>query len=366
VRVFYYAAAGAALSTGIFYFLVDRFVTKNKKIVYIALWSVTIFFTIFGSFKQAARVDAQSYDQQRILIQIIEQFPYLKPDTTIVLLTESIGAEPFELTTRFTAALRWTNKTYNENEVRGLICYENLKNCTFGSKGIDVLARVYFTTPLVPRYTSYKDAIVFRYSDDKNALLLGQIPLQSLQPGAIADEYQPYERIKDYVPFPARPQHAFDFTPNPNRIHPPGWIAPDQTLDDRQVCNAAHSGKCSLFFYTGRSQASFEQKIETGGMPGDYLEVALWAKAGQAVNEVIPIATITVFYNDGSTSEFKISSQLTRKWALKTISYESKKAYTHLLISLHPNIQSSAIWLDDLYLSKNKQEIAITNPSFEK
>jgi hypothetical protein len=101
-------------------------------------------------------------------------------------------------------------------------------------------------------------------------------------------------------------------------------------------------------------------------MPGDYLEVALWAKAGQAVNDVIPIATSTVLYNDGSTSEFTISSQLTRKWALKTTSVESQKAYTHLLISIHPNIQSSAIWLDDLYLSKNKQEIAITNPSFEK
>ncbi len=319
----------------------------------------TVFIIAFNGLKQHAGFVAQSQAQQQILINILEQAPYLKPEAAIVLLVDDASNSPFESSVIFRAALKWT---YNKQKIEALQCSEKTGNCKFGAQGIEGLAAAASAQKsLVP----YENALLFSYSTGKGAALMEQIP-PKYQQGGITPNYQPYRHILAYAPFPSRPEKAFDFAPDPVRLSPATWIGNEQTLNDRKVCTVSHSGQCSLQFWGDGDPARFEQEIKMSGNAGERLELSFWGKSQDVAEGKIPTAKITLFYGDGSEDEFIVPGQFSADWSLQEFIFETSKPYTRFLITLFPNPQPGVIWLDDLRLIKDNLEIGIENPSFEK
>jgi hypothetical protein len=250
-------------------------------------------------------------------------------------------------------------------DIRPLICYQELDNCTFAPTGLEALAKRFFTTPPARVVVPYEEMLLFEYDGGLDVRLLDQIPPEYQQAG-VSYNYRPYQRITSYVPFPRRPQIAFEFTPDSARLAPADWRNTAQTIDDRRACGVSSLGRCSLLFYGDSIATTFEQDLPISGKAGEKLELTLWNKARDTAATSIPIASVTVFYSDGTTEIFTASTQPSADWTLTSLAFQPAKPYTHLLIELLPNLPTGLIWLDDLHLTRDNLEIPILNPSFEQ
>ena len=337
-RVFYYAAAGGALATGLFFFKLKLMMSSRfRKIINISVWGITIFLVSINGLTQHSYLVERSLTQQNILVSIVEQAPSVKPYTFIVLV--SGDQRPFtNLDYVFRAALSWT---YQDPNIRAMQC-SDVQDCL--SKDLPV-----------------EQAILFESTENNDLTLLDKLPVDSL----IANKYQPYTRIKNYVPFPERVQKAFDVKPEPNEIAPKEWESNGQTLNDRRVCNISHTGNCSLLFYNDETLTTFSQKIALTGNPGEHLKFSFWLKSEKRINTLIPFATLTAFYNDGTHDSLIISGQSKKSWTVQHLDFETQKAYVGLSIQLHSNVPL-LIWMDDIKLSINDSDIFLENSSFEK
>jgi|CXWL01.1.fsa_nt_gi hypothetical protein len=335
-RVFYYAAGGGSLVLGIIYSQVIQRFPRWKKNVDFVFWGIIIFIISCNGLAQRASLVKISQRQQEILVDIVEQAPSVKSDTTIVLLCEK--KKPFTgLDYVFRAALSWT---YKQENIRALQC-ESLSDCD-----------------KIP----YETSMIFECKEDNDVILLQQLPVE---PQFKNINYQPYDRIKSYVPFPERAQVAFDFFPNASNLSPQKWVGGGQSLNDRKVCDVSYQGSCSLLFFNDETLTTFSQMIEVAGNANEHFKLSFWGKSERAMSETIPLAALTVFYKDGTEEEFSISAQLYKKWTLQQLVFETDKPYSSMFLQFHPTT-SALIWLDDIHLVSDNSEIVIYNLSFEK
>ncbi len=357
LRVFYYAAAGAALVTGIIFFKICQAIPRFGKTIEFILWGVTVFLIASNGLNQYAKYAQRGLIQQQILVNIVEQAPYVSPNTTLVLLVSEESAKPFGMQIFFQYALNWIYDNLPPSE--SIICYENRDNCVFDIKGIAGS----ISTGAEIRVL-YENVLLFRYATDKGTVLLDQIPPEYQREG-VTYNYRPYRRIAAFTPFPRRPQKAFDFLPDPARLSPEAWTGATQSLNDRKVCDVSSSGRCSLLLYGDETTAAFGQTIPVSGSAGEQFKLTLWHKTQDVSIGIIP-ALVTVFYSDGSTGEFISSAQPSSDWTTTDLAFQPAKPYTHLLVTLLSNAPSGLVWLDNLLLTKDNIEVNILNPSFEK
>ncbi|RPH62811.1 MAG: hypothetical protein EHM81_01430, partial [Chloroflexi bacterium] len=233
-RVFYFSAIGGALIIGMLYARLRHYLPAGyKNIASGLLWGVTIAVVLVNGFVQHRNYEIRSQFQQKVLINIVEQAPYIQGGTQIVLMVDPEMKEtatrdiidlagfpnnmPFKHN-RFTWATQWI---YRKDNITAIQC-QSFAKCDI----------------------SFENTLIFQYTEDHGAVLLENIPGEVNKAGA--ELYSPYKIIRRYLPFPELPQKAFDILPSVARIAPAQWIGKDQTLNDRRVCDKSHAGQCSL------------------------------------------------------------------------------------------------------------------------
>jgi hypothetical protein len=334
-RVFYYAAAGGALITGVVCEYLAGRLARWRRPANILLWGIVMFLISFNGLSQHAGLVRISLMQQRVLVSVVEQAPRLAPRTTLVLLSD-VPVFTY-LSFVWQSAVNWT---YEQTNLRGIVCVVP-HSCT------------------IP----YASAVVFEYSGDQGARLLDTLPAE-LQGQSGSEGYAPYKRIS-YPSFPERPKVAFDVAPDPAHLEPQGWAGKGRTLNDRRVCDAAYSGHCSLQFSNDGGPTTFSQQVDLSGTSGSFV-FSLCAQAKPGPKGDLAIASVTIRYVDGATDTFDLSGQLFRTWTRHTMEFKVYRPYSSLLVELHPNTTTALIWLDGLRLTRDGSVIPILNGSFEK
>ncbi|NOH04654.1 MAG: hypothetical protein HND47_23135 [Chloroflexi bacterium] len=335
-RVFYYAMGGGALVLGVLYAQLVKKIPKWENILTPILGGIVILLIAVNGLAQRSSLVKTSQRQQKILVSIVEQAPYIEENTTIVLLCDK--RRPFtRLDYVFRAALSWT---YDQEKIRALQC-DSLSACD-----------------QIP----YATSLIFECNADDTVTLLQQLPAKYHNDSI---KYKPQSRINGYTPFPERAQLAFDFAPNPSNLAPQEWVGNSGSLNDRKVCNVSFAGDCSLLFFDDGIPTSFSQSLEVKGKAGETFKFTIWAKSRSLLNKPIALATITLRNQTGIEENHLVVGQPSKEWSLFWAQFETADFYEDIMITVHPNSDSLSIWLDDIHVYRNKIEIVVENFSFE-
>jgi len=367
-RVFYYSIIGSALIFGVVYFHLSRLSLRWGKVIFMVLWAPTLFFATLSSLNQKNSFVDESYVEQKVLSTLIEQAPYIKPETEIVMIVDSAQDKPFPNNNVFSYAIHWL---YQRGNLNGIICYVNSPNCVFTDKALAVEG--------TPKKSStgneylYKNILFFSYKPNRGLILLQKIPGEFLNDNSDSG-YNPYNLISGYIPFPKRPQEAFEkeYSPHPVHVSPIGWNGEGLTMNDRKVCNEAYSGRCSLLISgDDGTTTTFSQELDVEGNSGDTLTLKLCSKAigfqKHVGNQKAPFALLTTSNTNGDSVDYKMPiSWKLESWDCMEQVITSKQPYTHITITLENDSPTGRIWVDDVQLLKNLTEIKILNAFFEK
>ncbi|MFZ5920173.1 MAG: hypothetical protein ACOYY3_03865 [Chloroflexota bacterium] len=349
-RIFYYAAISGALMTAyLFNLLIRRFPGRSVQANLVFFGLLTVVITING-LDQQFRLTRRSEIQQRVMLDIVAQAPYILPETQVILLTDDLNKtfvetagftddRPFRLINSLPMGLQWM---YNDPTLTGTQC--SAANC-FANKPTNKL-------------------LVFQYTRDHHAILLSEIPAKFV----VKDKkgYQPYTQITSYTPFPESHYRRYQLQPDPTLVAPFGWTGTKQTMNDRKICNASHRGDCSLLFSNSKPAASFTQTILAAGKPGDEVALTFWVKGTSKDEGPSRLAVLTIIYQDETQNKVNISRQVPGEWSQRSLKFQVEKAVSGFILSFEPETSNGPVWIDDVQLIINGVLLPIANPSFEE
>lgn len=365
-RVFYYSAIGASLFWGVIFRRITIQFGAWRDSIFIFIGSVLVFFSATHGLVQHADFVTESQYQQRVLGSITEQVPAVEPGVIFVFLVDSMRNRPFPNDQVVARALGWVYDRVDGNWVRGVSCYKEKNNCIFTNSGILIDS---IAIKKLSREYDYNEVIIFSYHNDHYMTLLTDIP-EELIPGMDVVGYDPYSHIS-YIPFPERPQKAFvtGLGPNPVRTAPEGWKGFNITMNDRRVCDNAHSGFCSLHLQgTEEVSSKFSQEVEFDGEAGQEIGLDLWNKISEDFENDIPVQVLLkILYANGTISEHRIFIEaLTTEWRFFSIDLIAEKPFSHIMIDFESGRNAGSIWFDDIELMIDSKLVPILNPSFER
>jgi hypothetical protein len=278
------------------------------------------------------------------------------------LIEKSAAGRVFSHEHIISSALGWA---YSKEGISGLICYQNSGNCRFVENGLDYRSiRPDFAD--MNKIYPYEDILVFQKMEDGSADLLYDI--KSLN--SSTSEYNPYDRIASYLPFPKLPQKAFYASVGPNPLHlsPKDWDGVNLTLNDRKVCDVSEDQQCSLHLQGDASGlASFHQEIKVGGKAGQIAMLSLLIKAERISDDTSwPQTALTFINTDGTTTQYSQTlEKLTGDWCNFIWEVQAAKPFQAILVSVESGSGSWSVWVDTLQLDIDNTPVNILNPSFE-
>lgn len=361
-RVFYYSALGPAFFWGSVIYLSNRIIGKRWPYFSPLVTTAFVFLISVHALDQHSSFYNASLKQQRIIESVIEEAPYLKPDTVIVLMEDRAAVRAFPNERVLSAALIWA---YSNENITARVCFINSGNCQFEKIGLR-----YFSANPTLNYLNkvypYEKLLIFRETDDGRAELVSNLDSS----GVSVSNYNPYNRIVAYLPFPEFPKKAFyaGVGPDPKRLSPENWTGVGLTLNDRMVCDIAEDQHCSLHLQGSLSAPSiFSQSIELNGRAGQALKLGFWARAELIViDSSWPQVELTLVNEDGTVSQQSLYLKgLTADWCAYEMEIDAAKPFRSIVLNLESGNGSWSIWMDALQLSVDDIPLQILNPSFE-
>ncbi len=132
---------------------------------------------------------------------------------------------------------------------------------------------------------------------------------------------------------------------------PKEWSVAGLSAADRQVCDQAADGLCSLTLTGGPAARSLRQTVSFDGLAGNDLSLNFAAQTAGASGFRV---RITLTHRDGSTQAAELALPADSGWGPQALNLIAAEDYKKLQIEILAGPGAAGqVWLDDLHLSLN-------------